>query len=102
MSPPLDMGMLKGKIAYSISKFGMTFVALGLAEEVAGSGVTCNALWPATAVESFAVKNFEMGTPSMWRKASIIADASLAVIESDVNGCALIDEVRCRMSLLSC
>jgi hypothetical protein len=31
-----------------------------LLSEVAGTGVTSNALWPATAVESFATKNFQM------------------------------------------
>jgi NAD(P)-dependent dehydrogenase (short-subunit alcohol dehydrogenase family) len=38
----------------------MSFLAMGLAEEVAGTGVTSNALWPATAVESFATKNFKV------------------------------------------
>lgn len=45
MSPPLDLNMLKGRIGYCISKFGMTLVAHGLGVEVGGSGVACNALW---------------------------------------------------------
>ncbi len=92
MSPPISQSFLKGKVAYSISKFGMTFLAMGLAEEVAGTGVTSNALWPATAVESFATKNFKMGDESMWRKATILADATLEICKSDVTGQALIDE----------
>jgi citronellol/citronellal dehydrogenase len=92
MSPPISLSMLKGKVAYSISKFGMSFLAMGLAEEVAGTGVTSNALWPATAVESFATKNFKMGDESVWRKASIIADATREICLSDVTGQTLIDE----------
>ena len=92
MSPPIDLKMLKGKVGYSISKFGMTLLAMGLAEEVEGTGITSNALWPATAIESLATKNFGMGSESMWRKASIIADATLAICNSDVSGEALIDE----------
>ena len=93
MSPPIDLKMLKGKVAYSISKFGMSLLAMGLAEEVSGTGVTSNALWPATMIESFATKNFGMGTPDMWRKASIIADATLGICEhGEVTGQTLIDE----------
>jgi citronellol/citronellal dehydrogenase len=34
MSPPIDLSVLPGKVAYMMSKFGMTMLALGLAEEV--------------------------------------------------------------------
>ena len=97
MSPPVDLSMLKGRIGYSISKFGMTMIAHGLAQELGGTGVACNALWPATMIESFATINFNLGVPSMWRKASIIADATLSIILEDsktFTGHALIDEVR--------
>lgn len=93
MSPPIELAMLKGKVAYCISKFGMTMLTHGLAEEMAGTGITVNSLWPATAVESFATKNFGMGNESAWRKASIIADATLEIcLAPDVTGQALIDE----------
>jgi citronellol/citronellal dehydrogenase len=45
MSPPIDLKMLPGKVGYCISKFGMTMLAHGLAEEVQGTGVSINALW---------------------------------------------------------
>lgn len=56
MSPPLDMGWLRqgGQVAYLLSKFGMTMIAHGLAKEVEGTGVSINALWPATFIESSA------------------------------------------------
>lgn len=65
---------------------GMTFIAMGVAEEAAGYDITANALWPATMVESFATKNFEMGSEDMWRKASILADATLEIVKSNVTG----------------
>jgi len=95
MSPPIDLEFIPGKIAYCISKFGMTMVALGLGEEVRGTGVACNALWPATAVESYATINFKMGGPEIWRKASILADSCVMIAKEDPNkltGQALIDE----------
>eukprot|EP01094_Clydonella_sp_ATCC50884_P029939 TRINITY_DN956_c0_g1_i1.p1 TRINITY_DN956_c0_g1~~TRINITY_DN956_c0_g1_i1.p1 ORF type:complete len:298 (+),score=132.90 TRINITY_DN956_c0_g1_i1:135-1028(+) len=95
MSPPINMEMLDGKIGYCMSKFGMTLVAHGIAQEYKGQGVACNALWPATMIESYATINFQMGTPSMWRKGEIIADALLGIVQEDPNtfsGYALIDE----------
>ena len=34
MSPPIDLKVVPGKVAYFISKFGMTLISHGLAEEV--------------------------------------------------------------------
>src|SRR5688572_12462360 len=41
MSPPVDVKGAPGKVAYAISKFGMTLIAHGLAEEVADKNVAC-------------------------------------------------------------
>jgi citronellol/citronellal dehydrogenase len=95
MSPPIDLSMLPGKVAYCISKFGMTLVAFGLAQEVRGDGIACNALWPATVIESQATINFGLGHRSQWRKADILADAVLAIVGHDpqsLSGQAIIDE----------
>jgi citronellol/citronellal dehydrogenase len=95
LSPPLDVKGAAGKIAYAISKFGMTLIAHGLAEEVGSKNVACNALWPATMVESYATINWGLGTPSLWRKADILADATLRIFAKEpksFTGHALIDE----------
>jgi len=94
MSPPINLQGMSGKVAYFISKYGMTLLAHGLGQEIAGSGVTINALWPATMVESFATINHKLGNPSLWRKASIISDSTLAIVNegNDFTGNALIDE----------
>jgi citronellol/citronellal dehydrogenase len=95
MSPPVQPEAVGGKIAYGISKFGMTLIAHGLAEEVRQHNVACNALWPATLIESQATINHHLGGPAVWRKADILADATLAIFRKEpkeFTGHALIDE----------
>jgi citronellol/citronellal dehydrogenase len=94
MSPPVDLGMLPGHIAYCISKFGMTMIVHGLAEELAHSAVSATALWPKTLIESQATINYQMGDPSVWRKADILADATYEILQrpKETKGKALIDE----------
>ncbi len=72
MSPPLDLSILPGRVAYGISKLGMTLLTVGLAEEVKRHNVAVNSLWPVTIIESQASINHQLGTPAMWRKADIL------------------------------
>jgi citronellol/citronellal dehydrogenase len=95
MSPPVEPPAAAGKVAYAISKFGMTLIAHGLAEEVRDKNVACNALWPATLIESYATINFSVGGPRMWRTPEILADATLRIFAKEPRGFtghALIDE----------
>jgi len=95
MSPPIDLDILPGRVAYCISKFGMTMLAKGLAREVQGSGVAINALWPVTMVESYATKNFQLGSSSLWRRATIIADCVERMVQESpesLSGESLLDE----------
>jgi len=96
MSPPISnvVGAFAGRTAYNISKFGMTMVALGVAAEYAGKNITGHSLWPATIIESLASINFELGARDAWRKATILSDATLAIISEskEFNGRQLIDD----------
>jgi len=95
MSPPVDLEALPGKVAYLLGKFGMTMLALGLAEELRGTGIAVNALWPVTAIESQATINYRLGSPAEWRKPSILADAVLEIATTppqELTGQALLDE----------
>ena len=95
MSPPVDPAAVAHHGAYAVSKFGMTMIAQAIAEEARAHNVTANALWPATAIESFATMNFGLGGPELWRKADILADATLALISKEPSarlGRAWIDE----------
>lgn len=94
-SPPVNLAALKGKVAYCISKFGMTMLAHGLAAEMEGKPFSINALWPVTAIESAATINFKLGGPKMWRKPEILADATLKIVTKtpgELTGQALLDE----------
>lgn len=78
--------------------------ALGVAGEYgpdspADPGITANTLWPATVVESQASINFELGDTSTWRKATILADATVAICgeADDFTGNMLIDDEYLRL-----
>jgi citronellol/citronellal dehydrogenase len=95
MSPPLNLAMVPGRIAYSISKLGMTLLTHGLAEEMKQHNVAVNSLWPATIIESQASINHKLGTPATWRKPDILVDCVLRLVSKEpgeITGRALIDE----------
>ncbi len=94
-SPPISLESMGGKTGYLMSKYGMTLLAHGLAEEVKDRGVSVNALWPVTLVESLATINFKIGGPQVWRTPEILADAALEILRSppaELTGRALLDE----------
>lgn len=94
-SPPISLAGMGGKTGYLISKFGMTMLAHGLAEEVRDRNIAINALWPVTLIESQATINFRIGGPAQWRKADILADAALELVTTppaELSGEALLDE----------
>jgi citronellol/citronellal dehydrogenase len=95
MSPPLDLSMVPGRVAYAISKLGMTLLTHGLAEEVKAHNVAVNSLWPVTIIESQASINWGLGTPAMWRKPDILVDSVLRLASKEpgvMTGQALLDE----------
>ena len=67
--------------AYSMAKFGMSLVTLGLAGELRSKGIAVNALWPRTTIATSAIKNLLGGdeTVAMSRSPEIMADAAYAV-----------------------
>ena len=82
-SPPLDMRekWFSGSTAYSISKFGMSLVALGLAGELGAAGIAVNALWPRTTIATAAIKNLLGGerVMRMSRRPEIMAEAAYRI-----------------------
>ncbi|MBO0663763.1 NAD(P)-dependent oxidoreductase [Jiella sp. MQZ9-1] len=100
LSPPLDMQAkwFAGHIAYSMAKFGMSMVTLGLAEELKSDGIAVNSLWPLTVIDTAAVRNVLGGAPlaAISRSADIVADAAHAILTKpsrDYTGRFLIDEL---------
>jgi citronellol/citronellal dehydrogenase len=95
MSPPLDLSMVPGRVAYAISKLGMTLLTHGMAEEVRCDNIAVNSLWPVTIIESQASINHALGTPDLWRKPDILVDSVLRLVQkepSELTGQALLDE----------
>jgi citronellol/citronellal dehydrogenase len=98
LSPPLHLKpkWLGPHIAYSISKYNMTMLAMGWAEEFKTRGVAANSLWPLTTIATAAVNNLLGGEMLMQRsrKPDIIADAVHYIVQQDSSytGQQLIDE----------
>ena len=99
ISPPLDMKekWFAPHTAYTIAKFGMSLVVLGLAGELRNKGIAVNALWPRTVIATAAVNNLLGGEALMRaaRKPEIMADAAYAVFAKparEFTGNFLIDD----------
>jgi citronellol/citronellal dehydrogenase len=97
LSPPLDM---KAKwfaphTAYTMAKFGMSLVVLGLAGEQRGK-IAVNALWPRTTIATAAIRNLLGGDAvmRMSRTPDILADAAYRIFLKPVgfSGNFLIDD----------
>merc|ERR1719221_1130798 len=69
-------------------------VAMGVAAEYKGKGITGHSLWPATVVESYASINFQLGDKKDWRRADILSDCVLGLVSAsdNVTGLQLIDD----------
>ncbi len=80
LSPPLDMQekWFKNHTPYSIAKYGMSLVVLGLAGELRSKKIGVNALWPRTTIATAAVKNLLGGDMMVQasRTPEILADAA--------------------------
>ena len=70
---------------YTVSKFGMTIVTLGVAQSEREHGVAANCLWPLTAIATAAVQNLLGGDEAVARSRTpeIYADAAGIVLRRD-------------------
>lgn len=99
IAPPLDMKekWFAPHTAYSIAKFGMSLVALGLAGELRETGIAVNTLWPRTTIATAAVENL-LGGKEMMRRSrqpAIMAEAACRIFQKDARaftGNFLIDD----------
>ncbi|HUB82281.1 MAG TPA: SDR family oxidoreductase [Bryobacteraceae bacterium] len=83
MCPLLSACSPAGKVAYTISKLGMAYAALGLAAEHAADNIAGNTLWPRTIIETQASINWQMADRSQWRTPEILCDASMAIFAQE-------------------
>ncbi len=91
LSPPLDLNpkWFAPNLAYTMAKYGMSLVTLGLARELGRDGVAVNSLWPETAIATAAVSNLLGGKEIVKRsrKPEIVADAAHAVLSRPSRSC---------------
>ena len=99
LSPTINLNpkWLGGHIAYTITKYSMSMLALGWAAELKGAGVASNALWPRTTIDTAAVRNLLGGEAlaKMSRKPEMIADAVFYILRrpsAECTGNTFIDE----------
>ncbi|MEC7121294.1 MAG: NAD(P)-dependent oxidoreductase [Pseudomonadota bacterium] len=98
-SPPINLAphWLGAYSPYALSKYGMTLLTLGMAEEFKSYGIACNTLWPTTLIATDAVSKTLgiQATELMSRRPSIMADAAYSILSGaagSLNGQTLLDE----------
>ena len=91
LSPPinLDPKWLGPHVAYSITKYSMSMMAIGWAKEFAKDHIASNALWPRTTIDTAAVRNLLGGVAlaNMSRKPEILADAAYYILSKPSTVC---------------
>lgn len=91
LSPPINMDMkwFANHLAYTISKYNMTMIALGLSAELKKYNIAANTLWPRTTIATAAVNNLLGGEMlmKMSRKTDIIADAAYYILRKAAATC---------------
>jgi citronellol/citronellal dehydrogenase len=92
LSPPLDMNpkWFSPNLAYTMAKYGMSLITLGLSRELAAAGVAVNSLWPETAIATAAVGNLLGGEALLRRsrKPEIVAEAAYAILKRPSRSCS--------------
>jgi citronellol/citronellal dehydrogenase len=103
LSPPIrvkgdgvDASWLTGHAPYSMTKYGMTLLTMGFAEELRDAGVAVNALWPRTMIATAAVEMLlgDEGAKHS-RTPEIMADAAYEIVRTEGlqwTGRAMLDE----------
>ena len=98
LAPPLNLNpyWLGAHPTYTVSKYGMTLLSLGWAQEYQDSGIGFSCLWPQTYIATSAVANLADGDDlaNSSRSPEIMADAAVAILTGppkDANGQTYID-----------
>ena len=91
LSPPLNMDpkWFGNHLAYTLSKYNMSMIAIGLAEELKQYKIASNALWPKTTIATAAVQNLLGGQMlmNMSRTPEILADAVFYILNQSSEKC---------------
>jgi citronellol/citronellal dehydrogenase len=99
LSPPISMKpkWFANHVAYTMTKYSMSMMAIGWAAELKQYRIASNALWPRTTIDTAAVRNLLGGKAlaEMSRTPDILADAAYFILNkpsADCTGNCFIDE----------
>jgi citronellol/citronellal dehydrogenase len=99
LSPPVNLNSkwLAPHVAYTMSKYNMSMMALAWAAELKQYNIASNALWPHTTIDTAAVRNLLGGEAlaKMSRRPEILADAAYFILSKtslQYTGNTFIDE----------
>jgi citronellol/citronellal dehydrogenase len=99
LSPPINLNpkWFGGHVAYTLTKYSMSMMAVGWAAELKQYRIASNALWPRTTIDTAAVRNLLGGEAlaKMSRTPDILADAAYYIVtkpSADCTGNCFIDE----------
>ncbi len=91
LSPPINLApkWIGPHIAYTLTKYNMSMMAIGWAEEFKNTPIASNALWPCTTIDTAAVRNLLGGQAlsNMSRTVDIIADAAYYILRKPAALC---------------
>jgi len=99
LSPPISLNLkwLKSYSPYTASKYSMSLLTLGMAEELRDYNIAVNSLWPKTTIATAAIE-FAVGDKNMLnicRTVNIMADAAFEILQTKnllLTGQLLLDE----------
>ncbi len=90
LSPPLNITpqWMSLSVAYSLTKFNMSMMTIGWAEEFRSDGIAANALWPVSTIATAAIRNIVGGEEMIKRsrKPDIMADAAYFILSQPASG----------------
>ncbi|MHC8341461.1 SDR family oxidoreductase [Pseudomonas sp. HLT2-19-2] len=99
LSPPLNLATkwFAQYSPYTVTKYGMSMLTLGMSEEFKNYGISVNSLWPQTMIATAAIE-FQLGSRESFKHArtpAIMADAAHLILDSSarsITGRLMIDE----------
>lgn len=97
LCPPLDLDRrwLRNHSPYTLTKYGMSMLTLGMSDEFKRYGIAVNALWPRTVIHTDATSFGGKQSFDRARGPKIMADAAYSLLQKqdrEVTGQLLIDE----------
>lgn len=92
LSPPVNMNpkWFTQHLAYTLTKYNMSMMAMGWAAELKKYNIASNALWPKTTIDTAAVRNLLGGEAlaKMSRTPEILADATFYIFSKSPAACS--------------